>query len=102
MNYGLTRLERAKWTTKKWYRQLLRKIKRSPIVKWDSYVDDTYILHLDNRTDRYDVLNKELSKIKTEASFNGRLRTPHWTHRIFILRSFPSHCPRPRSGWLLY
>ena len=70
MNYGLTSLQRAKWTTKKWYRQLLRKIKRSPIVKWNSYVDDTYILHLEHRTDRYDALNKRLSNIKIE---NGTL-----------------------------
>ena len=67
MNYGLTSLQRAQWTTKKWWRQLLRKLKRSPIVKWDSYIDDTYILHLDNRVDRYEVLNKELSRIKTET-----------------------------------
>ena len=67
MNYGLTSLQRAQWTTKKWWRQLLRKLKRSPIVKWDSYIDDTYILHLDARLDRYEVLNKELSRIKTET-----------------------------------
>ena len=67
MNYGLTSLQRAQWTTKKWWRQLLRKLKRSPTVKWDSYIDDTYILHLDARLDRYEVLNKELSRIKTET-----------------------------------
>ena len=65
MNYGLSPLQRAKWTTKKWYRQLLRKIKSSPLVTWDNYIKDTYILHLEDRTDRYKELNKELNKIKT-------------------------------------
>ena len=89
MNYGLTPLQRAKWTTKKWYRQLLRKIKRAPLVKWDSYIDDTYILHLDNRTDRYDVLNKELGKIRTESGTLADSVT--WFSAYKDIVSYPKH-----------
>lgn len=89
MNYGLTPLQRAKWTTKKWYRQLLRKIKRAPLVKWDSYIDGIYILHLDHRTDRYGVLNKELGKIRTESGTLADSAT--WFSAYQDIVSYPKH-----------
>ena len=65
MYYGFSVLGKTKWRAKRWYHTLLKKIKGSTPIDWSKWVQNTYILHLEDRADRYHILNKELKTIKT-------------------------------------
>lgn len=65
MNYGLSGLSRIKARARRWYHQLLKIVFGFRPIPWSNWVQNTYILHLTERQDRFKALNKELSKIKT-------------------------------------
>lgn len=65
MNYGLTHLQRAKWQARRWYHKILKSIRGVKPIEWSKWVQNTYILHLVDRTDREIALTTELKKIKT-------------------------------------
>ena len=65
MNYGLDGFQRAKWRARKWLHNLAKRILRPLKINWTKHVSKTYILHLEDREDRKELLSKELSQVLT-------------------------------------
>tara|TARA_E500000318_G_scaffold111992_2_gene133189 strand:- start:3624 stop:4457 length:834 start_codon:yes stop_codon:yes gene_type:complete len=65
MRYDLYRKIGIKSKFIKIFHRFLQFFTKTKPIKWDNWIDKTYILHLSDRTDRFKLLNKELSKIKT-------------------------------------
>ena len=88
MNYGLTGLERIQAKAKRWYHQLFKLVFGSKPINWSKWVQKTYILHLEDRYDRFKALNKELSQIKTT---NGTLADEvTWFSALKDVKSWPA------------
>lgn len=65
MNYGLDGFQRAKWRARKWLHNLAKRFIRPLKINWGKHISKTYILHLEDREDRKELLSAELNQVYT-------------------------------------
>ena len=89
MMYGLSGFQRVKWKTRKWIHSLLKRFYRPWKIRWNQHVQKTYVLHLEDREDRKELLSKELKKVYT---YTGTLYDEvTWWPALKNLISWPKH-----------
>lgn len=67
MKYGISGFQRVVQTTKSWFFRLFSIFERQAKIDWKKYIDETIVIHLSHRKDRYKLLKKRTSSQKLKG-----------------------------------
>lgn len=76
MNYGFNNFTRATFLTKRWVKGIIKFFEIQKKIDWKNYINDTVVIHLSGRSDRYDKIIKRTSsqKLKKGATLLDHIR----------------------------
>lgn len=69
MKHGLKGFKKVVKTTKSWLFRLFSIFERQKRIDWKKYIDETFVIHLSHRKDRYKLLKKRTSAQKLKSGF---------------------------------